>query len=134
MKKVKDRNGKILKVGNAVHVVEGVNSGRHGIIDGFTANFVRLTWTYPSEWEGKRGRATSEFCIWEREARRPPIPPPDWRAFVDVMSDQRILEEFAERVEDISNGSPPLGVMESVHRAVAEVRTEIYGDDDSETS
>ena len=78
MKKHRDKTGKVLRVGDAIHVVGGVNQGRHAVVDGFSELMVRLTWTSPREWKGKKGRVTPGKCV----IQPPPSPSAAARAFI----------------------------------------------------
>ena len=64
MKTRRGRDNRLLHIGDHVHVVDGSNRGRHGIIDGFTpTDFVRLTWTFPKKYSDQTGRSKMQFCI-----------------------------------------------------------------------
>lgn len=108
-----DSVGKGIHPGDHVAILGGVHKGKHGIVEGFTPEYVRLKFTYPERVAGTKGRSSDRFLT--RSTRPVPVDLDELpEVLVRALEDPEAVEALAKLFEEES-----LRRGENIVRAVA---------------
>lgn len=135
MKTRRGRDNRVLHIGDHVHVVDGSNRGRHGIIDGFTpTDFVRLTWTFPKKYSDQTGCSKQQFCIKSVPPKTLPKRATTTAEFATVLEDSNFVDLLVDAVqfEYSERGCRAAQLPSSVRAAVKHLITEFASQYDSD--